>query len=132
MGFERLFKVADSEPPRVRAMLGAMAEQLGEPFQNLCACKRGEGSLHFGLRGYPWINIVWRQQVGAAARVSTAKLSSVFSKLTNTLRYRLTGSMEVRTNSDQLNLGEDLGPFEQHGNQRCLNLDVHICSRRNQ
>ena len=102
MGFERLFKVADSEPPRVRAMLGAMAEQLGEPFQNLCACKRGEGSLHFGLRGYPWINIVWRQQVGAAARVSTAKLSSVFSKLTNTLRYRLTGSMEVRTNSDQL------------------------------
>jgi hypothetical protein len=27
--FERLLKVADSEPPRVRAMLGAMGEQLG-------------------------------------------------------------------------------------------------------
>lgn len=27
--FERLFKVMDSEPPRVRAMLGAMGEQLG-------------------------------------------------------------------------------------------------------
>jgi Family of unknown function (DUF6088) len=28
--FERLLKVADSEPPRVRALLGAMAEQLGK------------------------------------------------------------------------------------------------------
>ena len=28
--FERLLKVADSEPPRVRAMLGAMGEQLGK------------------------------------------------------------------------------------------------------
>lgn len=28
---ERLLKIADSEPPRVRAMLGAMAEQLGQP-----------------------------------------------------------------------------------------------------
>lgn len=27
---ERLFKVADSEPPRVRAMLGAIAEELGK------------------------------------------------------------------------------------------------------
>ena len=29
--FERLFKVADSEPPRVRAILGAVGEQLGKP-----------------------------------------------------------------------------------------------------
>ena len=28
--FERLFKVAQSEPPRVRAMLGALGEQLGK------------------------------------------------------------------------------------------------------
>ena len=28
---ERLVKIADSEPPRVRAMLGAIAEQLGRP-----------------------------------------------------------------------------------------------------
>jgi hypothetical protein len=28
--FDRLLKVADSEPPRVRAMLGAMCEQLGK------------------------------------------------------------------------------------------------------
>ena len=29
--FERLLKVAPSEPPRVRAMLGAIGEQLGQP-----------------------------------------------------------------------------------------------------
>lgn len=28
--FERLLKVAESEPPRVRAMLGAIGEQLGK------------------------------------------------------------------------------------------------------
>lgn len=28
--FERLLKVADSEPPRVRAMLGAIGQQLGK------------------------------------------------------------------------------------------------------
>jgi hypothetical protein len=28
--FERLLKVADSEPPRVRAMLGAIGAQLGK------------------------------------------------------------------------------------------------------
>jgi hypothetical protein len=28
--FERLLKVADSEPPRVRAILGAISEQLGK------------------------------------------------------------------------------------------------------
>ena len=28
--FERLLRVADSEPPRVRAMLGALGEQLGK------------------------------------------------------------------------------------------------------
>ena len=31
--FERLLKVAPSEPPRVRAMLGAIGEQLGQPEQ---------------------------------------------------------------------------------------------------
>ena len=29
--FERLLKVAPSEPPRVRAMLGAIGEQIGQP-----------------------------------------------------------------------------------------------------
>jgi hypothetical protein len=29
--FERLLKVADSEPPRVRAILGAIGEQIGKP-----------------------------------------------------------------------------------------------------
>ena len=29
--FERLLKVAQSEPPRVRAMLGAIGEQIGQP-----------------------------------------------------------------------------------------------------
>ena len=28
--FERLLRIADSEPPRVRAMLGAIGEQLGK------------------------------------------------------------------------------------------------------
>lgn len=28
--FERLLKIADTEPPRVRAMLGAIGEQLGK------------------------------------------------------------------------------------------------------
>ena len=28
--FERLLKISDSEPPRVRAMLGAIGEQLGK------------------------------------------------------------------------------------------------------
>jgi hypothetical protein len=33
--FERLLKVADSEPPRVRAMLGAIGEQLGKNIEDL-------------------------------------------------------------------------------------------------
>ncbi len=33
--FERLLKVAASEPPRVRAMLGAIGQQLGQPAQML-------------------------------------------------------------------------------------------------
>jgi len=33
--FERLLKVADSEPPRVRAMLGAMGGHLGKPVSTL-------------------------------------------------------------------------------------------------
>ena len=33
--FERLLKVAPSEPPRVRAMLGAIGQQLGQPESRL-------------------------------------------------------------------------------------------------
>lgn len=35
--FERLLKVAPSEPPRVRAMLGAIGQQLGQPARRLSA-----------------------------------------------------------------------------------------------
>lgn len=41
--FERLLKVADSEPPRVRAMLGAMGQQLGK---NPAALRRLRESLN--------------------------------------------------------------------------------------
>jgi hypothetical protein len=41
--FERLLKVADSEPPRVRAMLGAIGEQLGK---NPAALRRLKTSLN--------------------------------------------------------------------------------------
>jgi len=41
--FERLLKVADSEPPRARAMLGAIGEQLGK---NPAALKRLRASLN--------------------------------------------------------------------------------------
>lgn len=41
--FERLLKVADSEPPRVRAMLGAIGDQLGK---NQKALKRLKQSLN--------------------------------------------------------------------------------------
>jgi hypothetical protein len=33
--FERLMKIADAEPPRVRAMLGALGERLGRPAREL-------------------------------------------------------------------------------------------------
>jgi hypothetical protein len=38
--FERLFKVAASEPPRVRAMLGAIGQQLGQPENRLSALRK--------------------------------------------------------------------------------------------
>jgi hypothetical protein len=38
--FERLLKVAPSEPPRVRAMLGAIGQQLGQPQSRLTALRR--------------------------------------------------------------------------------------------
>jgi hypothetical protein len=38
--FERLRKVALSEPPRVRAMLGAIGQQLGEPERRLAALRK--------------------------------------------------------------------------------------------
>jgi hypothetical protein len=41
--FERLLKIADSEPPRVRAMLGAMGQQLGK---NPAALRRLRESLN--------------------------------------------------------------------------------------
>jgi len=37
---DRLLKVAPSEPPRVRAMLGAIAEQLGQPEKRLSALRQ--------------------------------------------------------------------------------------------
>jgi hypothetical protein len=56
--FERLLKLAGSEPPRVRAMMGAMGEQLGK---NKAALRRLRGSLNpfsrfdFGLlAGLPY------------------------------------------------------------------------------
>ena len=50
--FERLLKVADCEPPRVRAMLGAMGEQLGKPastLQGLRASLNPFSRFDFGL-----------------------------------------------------------------------------------
>ena len=38
--FERLLKVAESEPPRVRAMLGAIGQQLGQPEQRLALLRK--------------------------------------------------------------------------------------------
>ena len=38
--FERLLKVAPSEPPRVRAMLGAIGQQLGQPESRLSALRK--------------------------------------------------------------------------------------------
>jgi len=43
--FERLAKAAPSEPPRVRAMLGAIGEQLGRPEAQLAALREGLNSL---------------------------------------------------------------------------------------
>jgi hypothetical protein len=37
--FERLLKVAASEPPRVRALLGAIGQQLGQPESRLSALR---------------------------------------------------------------------------------------------
>jgi hypothetical protein len=39
--FERLFKVAASEPPRVRAMLGAIGQQLDYPQSRLSVLRKG-------------------------------------------------------------------------------------------
>lgn len=38
--FERLLKVAESEPPRVRAMLGAIGQQLGQPEHRLAPLRK--------------------------------------------------------------------------------------------
>ena len=38
--FERLLKVAPSEPPRVRAMLGAIGQQLGQPEKRLAPLQK--------------------------------------------------------------------------------------------
>lgn len=51
---ERLLKVASSEPPRVRAMLGAIAQQCGLPGQRLAVLRRGLNPLSrfdFGVLG---------------------------------------------------------------------------------
>ena len=50
--FERLLKVADSEPPRVRAILGAVGEQIGKPaemMQRLRASLNPFSKFDFGL-----------------------------------------------------------------------------------
>ena len=50
--FERLLKVSDSEPPRVRAMLGAIGEQLGKgprTLQRLRASLNSLSRFDFGL-----------------------------------------------------------------------------------
>lgn len=39
--FERLLKIAASEPPRVRAMLGAIGQQLDQPERRLLALRKG-------------------------------------------------------------------------------------------
>jgi hypothetical protein len=38
--FERLLKVSESEPPRVRAMLGAIGQQIGQPEPRLAPLRR--------------------------------------------------------------------------------------------
>jgi hypothetical protein len=43
--FERLLKIAPSEPPRVRAMLGAIAQQLGQAASRLSALRTSLNSL---------------------------------------------------------------------------------------
>ena len=50
--FERLLKIALSEPPRVRAILGAIGQELGQPQTRLQGLKRDLNSLSrfdFGL-----------------------------------------------------------------------------------
>lgn len=51
---ERLAKIASSEPPRVRAMLGAIGQQLGHPESRLSALRKGLNPLtrfDFGTLG---------------------------------------------------------------------------------
>ena len=43
--FERVLKVAESEPPRVRAMLGAIAQEVGLPESQLATFRRSLNSL---------------------------------------------------------------------------------------
>jgi hypothetical protein len=43
--FERLLKVSPSEPPRVRAMLGAIGEQLGQLESRLSALRKSVNPL---------------------------------------------------------------------------------------
>lgn len=43
--FERLLKVAPSEPPRVRAMLGAIGQQLGQPESRLSSLRKSLNAL---------------------------------------------------------------------------------------
>lgn len=43
--FERFLKIAPSEPPRVRAMLGAIGQQLGKPDQQLAGLRNSLNAL---------------------------------------------------------------------------------------
>jgi len=43
--FEQLLKIAPSEPPRVRAMLGAIGQQLGQPDSRLSALRKSLNAL---------------------------------------------------------------------------------------
>jgi hypothetical protein len=58
--FARLLKVAPSEPPRVRAMLGAIGQQLGQPAGRLSMLRRG-------------LNPLSRFDFGALAALTYAK-----------------------------------------------------------
>jgi hypothetical protein len=58
--FARLIRVAASEPPRVRAMLGAIGQQLGQPAGRLASLRRG-------------LNPLSRFDFGAMAALTYAK-----------------------------------------------------------
>lgn len=64
---DRLLKVAESEPPRVRAMLGAIAEQIGKPAGRLRQLRSGINPLsrfEFGILAALAYATVWQAREG--------------------------------------------------------------------